>query len=97
MLDPRGRIDHPVVGCVLFGLGAWALLREQDVATGVRLLALAERNAYSRYAPSLHWSLVHAEAESLEPGALDAALAALGGATRPRRPRGRRAAVDLLR
>lgn len=74
----RGRRDYPVVGCVLFGLGAWELLRDGDPELAVRLLALADRTAYNRYSPSMGWARIRAEADAVRPGALDAALADLG-------------------
>ncbi|MDO9454842.1 BTAD domain-containing putative transcriptional regulator [Nocardioides sp.] len=79
-LDPgRGRFDYPVVGCVLFGLGAWALLREDAAAEGIELVALAERFAYSRYAPSMAWEPMAASAETIAPGELGRVLASYDG------------------
>ncbi|MFC5011564.1 ATP-binding protein [Nocardioides plantarum] len=80
VLDPtRGRLDYPVVGCVLFGLGAWALLREGSVDRGLTLLALAERFAYSRYSPSMAWESMVAAADALAPGELERRVASYDG------------------
>ncbi|WP_209020795.1 BTAD domain-containing putative transcriptional regulator [Nocardioides sp. 1609] len=80
VLDPdRVRLDLPVVGCVLLGLGAWALLREGDVDRGVGLLALAERCSYSRYSPSMAWEPLAAAAEAAAPGELDRVVASYDG------------------
>jgi hypothetical protein len=47
-------LDFPVAGHILFGLGAWSLLRT-DAPTDVsaRLIALADRFAYHRSLPSM--------------------------------------------
>ena len=43
-------MDYPVAGLVLYGLGAWGLLKEAlAVEDAVRLLVLADLFAYSRY------------------------------------------------
>ncbi|GAA5153507.1 hypothetical protein GCM10023340_35670 [Nocardioides marinquilinus] len=72
------RPDYPLDGCTLFAAGAWWLLAEHDVERGVALLALAHRFGYSRYAPSMSWTRVLADAETIAPGALEAAVAAYG-------------------
>jgi predicted ATPase/DNA-binding SARP family transcriptional activator len=76
--ERRGRRDYPVIGCLLFALGAWALLRDGDAPRAVDLLALAERFGYSRYAPSMSWEVVRGECEAVLPGALDARVASYG-------------------
>jgi len=73
-----GRLDVPVAGCVLFALGAWALLREDAVDDAVVLLALADRFAYSRWAPAMAWEPVAEAADRAAPGRLAAAVAAYG-------------------
>ncbi len=77
------RIDFPMVGCLLFSLGAWALLREGRPEEGIDLVALAERFAYSRYAPSMRWELIEAEAEAALPGRLAEQIAVHGGRRGP--------------
>jgi hypothetical protein len=65
-------LDYPASGLVLFGLGAWTLLRtaghEQDA---LRLLVLADRFAYNRLIPTMHWErIVPVAAERAAPGLL---------------------------
>jgi hypothetical protein len=65
-------LDYPASGLVLFGLGAWTLLRtsghEQDA---LRLLVLADRFAYNRLIPTMHWErIAPLLAERAEPGLL---------------------------
>jgi tetratricopeptide (TPR) repeat protein len=74
----RTRADYPVVGCVLFALGAWALLRDERVEPALGLLALAERFGYSRYTPSTAWEPMAAAADAVAPGALAARVASYG-------------------
>lgn len=76
--DAQGRRDYPAIGCVLFSLGAWELLREGRTDPALDKLALAERFGYSRYAPSMSWGLLHAEAEAIAPGDLDRRVASYG-------------------
>jgi predicted ATPase/DNA-binding SARP family transcriptional activator/tetratricopeptide (TPR) repeat protein len=72
-------LDFPITGMVLFAVGAWGLVREDlESETAIRLLALAERFAYSRFAPTFSWDRAVALAESAVPGALAAALAEYG-------------------
>jgi hypothetical protein len=72
-------LDFPITGMVLFSLGAWGLLqKDTEPETAVRLLALAERFSYSRFAPSLDWDRVAPLAEAALPGALAAALEEYG-------------------
>ncbi len=70
VLDPdRPRMDYPVAGLVLHGLGAWGLLRDAmpaDVA--VRLLVLAERFGYPRFTPTMSPARTEARAEDSVPG-----------------------------
>jgi predicted ATPase/tetratricopeptide (TPR) repeat protein len=86
---PSGFLDFPVVGAVAFALSLWELRRPgtspEGLARAVRLLALADRLAYSRMLPVLSWPQAAAVAEQQCPGVLDAARAEL--APRP--------AVDL--
>jgi hypothetical protein len=61
--------DFPVVGLLLFALGTWALLRKAaPAADAVRLLALADRFAYSRATPTLLWERIAPVAEAAAPG-----------------------------
>jgi hypothetical protein len=77
-------LDFPITGMVLFALGAWGLaLEDTEPSTAVRLLALAERFAYNRFAPTLSWERVAALAEAALPGALAAALDEYGARRGP--------------
>jgi predicted ATPase/DNA-binding SARP family transcriptional activator len=64
-------LDYPVTGTLLFGLGAWGLLRraapEQDA---VRLLALADRFSYNRTILTMSWERIVPVAEKPAPGLL---------------------------
>jgi predicted ATPase/DNA-binding SARP family transcriptional activator len=84
-LDPADRqLDIPVAGMVLFGLGAWGLLRGgAPVDAAVRLLALAERFAYNRTIPTMAWDRIAPRAEERAPGRIAAWQASYGD----RRPR----------
>jgi predicted ATPase/DNA-binding SARP family transcriptional activator len=65
------RLDYPASGLVLFGLGAWSLLRRVGPAEGaLRLLALADRFAYNRMVPSMRWERITPAAEEAAPGLL---------------------------
>ena len=70
VLEPdRWRMDYPVAGLVLHGLGAWGLLRESMPATvAVRLLVLAERFGYPRYTPTMDPARTEPLAERRAPG-----------------------------
>src|SRR6478736_1306539 len=70
VLDPqRPFMDYPVAGLVLHGLGAWGLLRESmPVETAVRLLVLAERFGYTRFAPTMRPERTEPVAEERAPG-----------------------------
>jgi hypothetical protein len=73
-LDPGDpQLDVPVAGMVLFGLGAWGLLRDAAPADdAVRLLVVAERFAYNRTIPSMAWERIAPRAEELAPGRIAA-------------------------
>ena len=79
-LDPGNmRLDYPVTGMGLFGLGAWGLLRrEMPVDHAIRLLALADRFAYNRTIPTMAWERIVPYAEEAAPGRIAAALADYG-------------------
>ena len=65
------RLDHPAAGLVLFALGSWGLLRRAGPAEGaLRLLALADRFAYSRMVPTMRWERITQAAEQAAPGLL---------------------------
>jgi len=81
-------LDYPVVGQLLFALGAWCLLRRAaggDDAT--RLLVLAERFGYNRSVPTLMWERIAPAAEESAPGRIAGFRAQYAG----RRP------ADLLK
>jgi hypothetical protein len=65
-------LDYPASGLVLFSLGAWHLLRTDGPAEpAVRLLVLADRFAYNRLIPTMHWErITPVLAERAEPGLL---------------------------
>jgi predicted ATPase len=66
-----GPLDYPAAGLVLFALGAWGLLHKAAPAPdALALLALAERFAYNRSAPTLRWEPAAAAAEEAAPGLL---------------------------
>jgi hypothetical protein len=69
-LNPeRPRMDYPVAGMVLHGLGTWGLLkRAMDVEDAVRLLVLAELFAYPRFTLTMDPARTSEEAERLAPG-----------------------------
>jgi hypothetical protein len=68
---------------VLFGLGAWGLLRDALPADhAVRLLVLAERFAYNRTIPTMAWERIAPRAEERAPGR----IAAMQAGYRDRRP-----------
>jgi hypothetical protein len=83
-LDPADQqLDIPVAGMVLFGLGAWGLLRDALPADhAVRLLVLAERFAYNRTIPTMAWERIAPRAEERAPGR----IAAMQAGYRDRRP-----------
>jgi predicted ATPase len=64
-------LDYPASGLVLFALGAWSLLRQVGPAEdALRLLALADRFAYSRMIPTMRWEEITPAAEQAAPGLL---------------------------
>ncbi|HWI43756.1 MAG TPA: BTAD domain-containing putative transcriptional regulator [Nocardioides sp.] len=69
--QPSPAMDVPVLGLLLFGVGAWRLLKgDPPHEDALRLLVLAERSAYHRYAPTMHWERMAGHAERLAPGLL---------------------------
>ncbi|GHJ43459.1 AfsR family transcriptional regulator [Catellatospora sp. TT07R-123] len=79
-LDPdHPYLDYPICGLVLFGLGAWGLLREAlPLRDALRLIALADRFAYNRSMPTMAWERIAARAEDRAPGLLADLLAEYG-------------------
>ncbi|MGI5161546.1 ATP-binding protein [Microbispora sp. CA-102843] len=76
--DPANK-DYPVMGMVLAGLGIWGLLKGAlPVEEAVRLLVLADRFAYNRFAPTMQWSVLSAHAERVAPGAISRIEAGYG-------------------
>jgi predicted ATPase/DNA-binding SARP family transcriptional activator len=75
VLSPANpNLDYPVAGMLLFALGAWTLLRETGSAASVddalRLLAIADRFAYSRRGPVMLWDRIAGPAQDAAPGRL---------------------------
>ena len=70
VLDPtRAHMDYPVAGLVLYGLGAWGLLKDAlPVEVAVRLLVLADLFAYSRYTLTMNPEHTATVAERKAPG-----------------------------
>jgi predicted ATPase/DNA-binding SARP family transcriptional activator len=70
VLNPdRPRMDYPVAGMVLHGLGTWGLLRKaMDSEDAIRLLVLAELFAYPRFTVTMDPAQTHEEAERVAPG-----------------------------
>jgi hypothetical protein len=65
------QMDYPAAGLLLFGLGAWSLLRRSAPAQdALRLLALADRFAYGRSNPTMSWERITPAAEQAAPGLL---------------------------
>jgi hypothetical protein len=63
----RPHMDYPVAGVVLYGLGAWGLLRDVlPVEDAVRLLVLADQFGYARFTITMdpRWMLAEAERRS---------------------------------
>ncbi|MBN6058174.1 AAA family ATPase, partial [Nonomuraea sp. RK-328] len=72
-------LDYPLVGSMLFALGAWGLLRGAVVAQdAIRLLVLAERFAYNSIMPSMAFERIEPHAERAAPGLLAAVRAEYG-------------------
>ena len=62
-------LDSPVVGLLLFALGAWSLLhRAAPADDAIRLLVLADRFAYNRAIPTLIWERIVPAAEEAAAG-----------------------------
>ena len=70
VLDPdRPRMDYPVAGLVLHGLGTWGLLKQAiDPEDAIRLLVLAELFAYPRFTTTMDPARTQDEAERVAPG-----------------------------
>ncbi len=65
----RQHLDFPVAGTVLYALGAFGLLHGRaPVEVAVRLLALADGFAYSRFSPTMNRRHTEEAAERLAPG-----------------------------
>ena len=97
VLEPdRWRMDYPVAGLVLHGLGAWGLLREAMPApVAVRLLVLAERFGYHRYTPTMDPARTEQLAEQRAPGVAALLRSEYGDRTAPELlPEARRALAD---
>jgi hypothetical protein len=71
LVPENPHLDYPASGLVLFALGAWSLLRAAAPAEdALRLLALADRFAYSRMVPTTRWEGITPAAEQAAPGLL---------------------------
>jgi len=70
VLNPaRPRMDYPVAGMVLHGLGTWGLLkRAMDADDAIALLVLAEQFAYPRFTATMDPAQTDPEAERVAPG-----------------------------
>ena len=70
VLDPdRPRMDYPVAGMVLHGLGTWGLMKQaMDAEDAVRLLVLAELFAYPQFSTTMDPARTQEEAERVAPG-----------------------------
>ncbi|HEX5087011.1 MAG TPA: BTAD domain-containing putative transcriptional regulator [Nocardioides sp.] len=70
VLDPdRPRMDYPVAGLVLHGLGTWGLLKKaMDPEDAIRLLVLADLFAYPRFTVTMDPARTDGEAERVAPG-----------------------------
>ena len=78
-------LDYPVVGLLLFALGAWSLLhRAAPADDAIRLLVLADRFAYNRAIPTLIWERIVPAAEEAAAGRIAEFQARYAG----RRPAG---------
>ena len=65
----RPRMDYPVAGLVLHGLGTWGLLKHAlDPEDAIRLLVLADLFAYPRFTTTMDPARTHDEAERVAPG-----------------------------
>jgi tetratricopeptide (TPR) repeat protein len=70
VLNPdRPRMDYPVAGMVLHGLGTWGLLKQaMEPELAIRLLVLAELFAYPRFTVTMDPDRTSDEAERVAPG-----------------------------
>ena len=70
VLNPdRPRMDYPVAGMVLHGLGTWGLLKQaMDPEDAIRLLVLAELFAYPQFTTTMDPARTQDEAERVAPG-----------------------------
>jgi hypothetical protein len=70
VLNPdRPRMDYPVAGMVLHGLGTWGLLkRALETEDAIRLLVLADLFAYPRFTATMDPGRGREEAERVAPG-----------------------------
>ncbi|ROO85720.1 putative ATPase [Actinocorallia herbida] len=63
--------DIPMTGMVFAGLGIWGLLKKaMSAEDAIRLLVLADRFAYNRFASTLQWPVLSGHAERIAPGVL---------------------------
>ena len=70
VLNPeRPRMDYPVAGMVLHGLGTWGLVKQAlDSEDAIRLLVLAELFAYPQFTTTMDPARTQDEAERVAPG-----------------------------
>jgi hypothetical protein len=70
VLNPeRPRMDYPVAGMVLHGLGTWGLMKQaMGPEDAIRLLVLAEQFAYPRFTATMDPARTDEEAERVAPG-----------------------------
>jgi predicted ATPase len=91
------RLDFPVAGMILFGLGAWGLLHAATSADhAVRLLVLADCFAYNRTIPTMAWERIEPRAEEAAPGRIAEVRAGYGESRPPDLLVQARHAVELL-
>jgi predicted ATPase/DNA-binding SARP family transcriptional activator len=65
----RPRLDYPVAGLVLHGLGTWGLVKEaMDPEDAIRLLVLADLFSYPRFTTTMDPDRTHEAAERSAPG-----------------------------
>jgi hypothetical protein len=85
VLDPdRPHMDYPVAGLVLYGLGAWGLLKDElPVEDAVRLVVLADLFAYARYTMTMNPAHTLEEAERRAPGLVATLRGEYGGRRGP--------------
>ncbi|MFT4085432.1 MAG: AAA family ATPase [Nocardioides sp.] len=69
--ESRPFLDLPVIGGILFALGLWGLRAEVlDAEPAVRLLVVADRFGYNRFALGMRWADARQDAERVAPGVL---------------------------